>query len=72
MENHENKNWICAKCSNRDFITGEMRYQAGFWSKFFEVTGSKMATLTCAKCKYTELYKIEASKLQNVLDLFVS
>ena len=68
----QHQNWQCPKCTNREFEVGQMRYQAGIWSKLFEVTGSKMSTVTCNQCKYTELYKTDGSAIENVLDFLVS
>jgi predicted nucleic-acid-binding Zn-ribbon protein len=65
-------NFRCPKCSNTSCETGEMRAAGGFWSKVFDVQGRRFTTVTCARCKYTELYKAEASALGNIFDLFTN
>lgn len=60
----------CPKCSNTDYETGEFRATGGFWSKIFDVQGSRFSTVTCTRCKYTEIYKSKSSMLGNVFDLF--
>lgn len=63
-------NYSCAKCSNTQYETGEFRAAGGFWSKIFDVQGRRFSTVTCTKCKYTEVYKAETSMLGNIFDLF--
>lgn len=64
-------NFRCPKCSNTEYELGEIRAAGGFWSKVFDVQGRKFTTVTCKRCKYTEIYKAESSMLGNIFDLFV-
>ena len=68
----EKLNYRCAKCGNTDYEIGEIRVAGGFWSKIFEVAGSRYSAVTCTKCKYTEFYKAQSSMLGNIFDLFTS
>ena len=65
-------NWICPKCSNTRYDTGEIRVTGGFLSKIFDVQGKRFTTVTCSNCSYTEMYKAETSMLGNVFDLFTN
>lgn len=64
------KNWQCPKCSNRDFETGEVSGTGGLFSKFFNIQTQKFTTITCIRCKYTEMYKGETGTLENIFDFF--
>jgi predicted nucleic-acid-binding Zn-ribbon protein len=49
-----------------------MRATGGFWSKIFDVQGRNFTTLTCAQCRYTEMYQAESSTLGSVFDFFTN
>ena len=66
-------NFKCPKCSNTGCEIGEMRAVAGFWSKIFNVQHRKFMTVTCERCKYTEMYKAaDSGALANIFDLFTN
>ena len=60
-------NYICPKCSSAQYEVGEIRAAGGFWSKIFDVQGQRFTTVTCKRCKYSELFKAHSSKLGNNL-----
>jgi len=62
----------CIRCSHHECETGEIHAAGGFWSKIFDVEGSKFATVTCMYCKHTEFFKADRNSLANIFDLFVS
>ena len=62
----------CPKCSSDTYETGEIRVAGGFWSKIFDVQGTKFVRITCVRCKYTEFYKGDSSTLGNVFDFFTN
>ena len=64
----EHRKWQCLKCHNKNFETGQFAATGGGLSKFFNVQNKKFATVTCTRCKYTELYKGDQSTLGNVFD----
>jgi predicted nucleic-acid-binding Zn-ribbon protein len=64
--------YICPKCGNTSFETDEIRTTGGAFSKIFDVQNKKFTTVTCTRCKYTELYKGTTSKLGNILDFFTN
>ncbi len=64
--------YTCPKCGHSEHETGEIRAAGGFWSKIFDVQGSRFSTVTCSRCRYTEIYKAETSKLGNLFDFFTN
>ena len=66
----QHNNWQCAKCQNDEFEEGQFAATGGGLSKFFNVQNKKFVTVTCTRCKYTEIYKTDTSTLGNVLDFF--
>lgn len=65
-------NYICPKCGNRQFETGEFRATGGFLSKVFDVQSRRFTTVTCTNCQYTEIYRTSSSMLGNIFDLFTN
>ncbi len=63
-------NFKCPKCKNTGCEVGEIRAAGGFWSKIFDVQAKKFTTVTCDRCRYTEIYKADSSMLGNIFDLF--
>jgi hypothetical protein len=47
-----------------------MRAAGGFWAKIFDVQNRRFTTVTCQRCRHTELFNIESSKLGSVFDFF--
>ncbi len=66
----QHKNWQCPKCQNKEFETDQFAATGGGLTKFFNIQNKKYTTVTCAQCKYTEIYKADTSTLGNVLDFF--
>ena len=66
----KNINFVCPKCGNKSYETGEIQATGGFVSKVLDVQNKKFAYITCKKCKYTEFYKGDSSMLGNIFDLF--
>ena len=68
----QHEKWECAKCNNRDFETDKFQAVGGGFAKIFDVQNKKFLTVTCTNCGYTEMYRAETSKLENVFDFFTS
>ena len=68
----EKLNYKCPKCSHTSYETGEFRAPGGFWSKIFDVQGRRFSTVTCSRCKYTEMFAAETNKLGNIFDFFTN
>ena len=63
-------NFHCTKCANNEYETSEFRATGGFASKIFDIQSRKFTTVTCTRCRYTEMYKADSSALGNIFDLF--
>jgi len=66
----QQQNWQCPKCNNGSYETDKLTSTGGFFSKFFNVQNKKYVTVTCTKCRYTEMYKTDTSTLGNIFDFF--
>lgn len=60
----------CPKCENTAYETGEFRATGGFWTKVFDIQSRKFTTVTCTRCRYTEIYKADSSTLGHIFDFF--
>ena len=67
-----NLNYRCPKCSNGQYETGELRAAGGFWTKIFDVQSRRFTTVTCSRCRYTEIFKADSSMLGNIFDFFTN
>lgn len=69
----QHENWQCPKCKNNEFETDQFAATGGGWTKIFDIQNKKFTTVTCTRCKYTEIYKAgKASTLENVFDFFTT
>lgn len=68
----QHNNWQCPKCGNSEFETDQFAATGGGFTKIFDIQNKKFTTVSCIKCKFTELYKTETSTLGNVFDFFTS
>ena len=63
-------NFRCAKCGFGECEVDEFRATGSFVSKVFDVQNKKFTTVTCTRCRYTEIYKADSSMLGNIFDFF--
>lgn len=63
-------NFTCAKCGFDQYEVDEFRATGGFVSKVFDIQNKKFTTVTCARCRYTEIYKTDSSMIGNIFDFF--
>jgi len=63
-------NYKCPKCRNTQCDIDEFRATGGFLTKVFDVQTKKFTTVTCSRCKYTEIFKADSSMLGNIFDFF--
>ena len=64
--------YLCPKCGNKQFETGEMRATGSFMTKLFNIQSRKFTTVTCTKCSYTEFFAASSNQLGNILDFFTN
>jgi predicted nucleic-acid-binding Zn-ribbon protein len=62
--------FTCAKCENQACDVAEFRATGGFLTKIFDIQSKKFTTVTCTRCKYTEIYRADSSMLGNIFDFF--
>ncbi len=60
--------WQCPKCNNPEFEADQFAATGGGVSKFFNLQNKKFSTVTCTRCKYTEIYQASTSSLGTVFD----
>jgi predicted nucleic-acid-binding Zn-ribbon protein len=63
-------NFSCPKCKNTQYEVSEFRATGGFLTKIFDVQTKKFTSVTCTRCKFTEIYKADSSMLGNIFDFF--
>jgi predicted nucleic-acid-binding Zn-ribbon protein len=64
--------YTCPKCRNTGYETGEFRATGGFLTKLFNIQSRRFATVTCSRCRYTEIYQADSSMLGNIFDFFTN
>ncbi|MFP4025446.1 MAG: zinc ribbon domain-containing protein [Thiohalospira sp.] len=69
---YKNYKYKCPKCNNRAYELSEIRTTGSFLMKLFDIQNVKFTTVTCTKCKYTELFKVPSKKFGNVVDFFMN
>ena len=67
----EQRQCACDKCHSTTFKAGKIRTTGSGISRLFNLQNQKYQTVSCAKCGFTELYRLDGSGFGNVLDLFV-
>ena len=63
-------NFRCAKCSHSACEVREISTTGGLLSRFFDVSRHRFTSVTCERCRYTELYRLSPSGLRDVVDFF--
>jgi predicted nucleic-acid-binding Zn-ribbon protein len=58
----------CPKCESLECEVSEFRATGGILSKLFDIQRKRFTTVTCKRCKYTELYKADGSMLADIFD----
>ena len=69
----QHENWLCPKCSNKEYEVGEIRVTGSFWTKIFNIQNKKYSLVSCSKCTYTKFYKGQSSsEFSNVFVFFTT
>jgi predicted nucleic-acid-binding Zn-ribbon protein len=66
----EHPNYRCPKCGGTEYEVDQMRATGGILTKVFDIQSKKFTTVTCERCRYTEIYKADSSMLGNIFDFF--
>ncbi len=64
-------NWRCPKCGNESYETDQFQATGGTFSKLFDIQNKRFTTVSCTRCRYTEIYKADVSEIENILDFFI-
>ena len=67
-----NPGYQCPKCRNTEYEAGQFRAAGGFWTKVFDVQNRKFTTVTCSRCRYTEIYQADSSTLGSIFDFLAN
>jgi hypothetical protein len=54
------RKYVCEKCEGTRFEAGEIRTTGSGISRFLNFQNQKFATVSCANCGYTEVYRMDA------------
>lgn len=65
------KGYVCPKCSNTEYEKDEICTTGSGFSKIFDVQNRKFTTVTCTRCKYTEIYKVPTNKIDDIFDFII-
>ncbi|GAB4453171.1 MAG: zinc ribbon domain-containing protein [Anaerolineae bacterium] len=66
------QNYVCPKCGNTDSELDQFHAAGGLLSRLFDVQHKRFTTVTCTRCRYTELYKADTRTTENILDFLAS
>ena len=61
--------YSCMKCKGTEYRTGELRATGSGISRFLNLQNQKYATVSCAACGYTELYRLGGGGIGNIIDV---
>ena len=68
----EHSKWKCLRCDNPHYLVDQFRATGGMFAKIFDVQNKRFTTVSCTKCKYTEMYAADSSSLGNLFDFFTN
>ena len=68
----KHQNWQCPKCHFHEYEVGQFAATGGgIFTKIFDIQNKKFSTVSCKKCRFTEVYKTTTSRLADVFDFFI-
>ena len=68
----QHENWKCPKCTNGRFEVEEMLVSGSRLASMFDIENRKFTSVTCTRCNYTEFYRADAERVDQVMDFFVT
>ena len=66
------KTYVCSKCNNDKYESGQFQATGGTFSKLFNIQNQKFTTITCNQCQYTEIYRGDSNAVTSVLDFLTN
>ena len=64
--------YTCLKCGHKEHKIETISTTGGFWTKIFDIQHKKFTAIICARCTYTELYRISSNKIENIFDFITN
>jgi predicted nucleic-acid-binding Zn-ribbon protein len=61
-------NYRCPKCEGRECDVIQVSTTGGGIARFFDFQNRRFSAVVCQRCKFTELYRTQASTLSKILD----
>jgi predicted nucleic-acid-binding Zn-ribbon protein len=58
----------CPKCGHREGEAKQVATVGGAVSRFFNFQYHRFTAVICSRCRYTELYAADASRLADIFD----
>ena len=66
------QSYSCIKCKGTEYRAGEIRTTGSGITRFLNIQSQRYATVACAGCGYTELYRLDGTGIGNILDFFTN
>ena len=64
------RRYTCPKCGHGSHEASEFRATGGLLTKIFDIQSKRFTTVTCSRCRFTELYQADQATLGNIFDFF--
>lgn len=69
----DKQQYSCDKCQGAEFKAGEIRTTGSGISRFLNLQNQKFNTVSCTRCGYTDVYRMDASgKIGNIFDILTN
>ncbi len=68
----EARGYVCPKCGCTQCVQDQFQATGGNFAKLFDVQNKRFTTVSCTNCGYTELYRMDADNVMDVLDFLFS
>ena len=63
--------WKCPKCGCEQYETDQFQATGGNFAKLFDIQNKRFTTVSCTKCRFTELYRADPDELMDLFDFFI-
>ena len=69
----QKRQYSCDKCQGSEYEAGEIRTTGSGASRFLNLQNQKFATVSCARCGYTDVYRLDGSgKISSIFDILTN
>lgn len=63
--------YVCPKCGGQSYEHDRLQATGGNFARMFDVQNKRFATVSCTRCGYTELYKVQSDNAMDILDFLI-